>query len=376
MISKPPPPDRGARHRSRGSAVTDALAAVALLTILPIVVVFGVRAAGPEATADVTVVEPRIRVDASRPPTPVATRLQETLTPKAGTTSGGTAAEARSQQRKAERKVEQRSAALKKIRKLARQVSEESSPVASGPATFRIGTFNILGSQHTAPGGDKPGSWPSGAARMPGTLERIRAHGVSVLGVQEAQPEQLAGLVNGTGFNIYPGADYSALNRVNSILYDPAVFEFVSGSSFQMSNGTGTRAQPILRLRHIASGREMYFVNAHPPAGHTRSLTAKRLGSISQLVGVVNGLKSEGLPVFLTGDMNDRQVFAQRLLPPTAMVAAIYTGGGAGGPTPVDWIVATSGVSFTGYTRDATTISRRISDHFFIAATATVSGAG
>jgi hypothetical protein len=41
-------------------------------------------------------------------------------------------------------------------------------------------------------------------------------------------------------------------------------------------------------------------------------------------------------------------------------------------PTPVDWIVGSAPVAFSGYLRDTSTESRRISDHYLIKATATL----
>ena len=245
------------------------------------------------------------------------------------------------------------------------------------PLTFRLGTFNILGSQHTAPGGTKGGKWPSGAARLPGTIELIKAHNVSVAGLQEVQPEQLDAIVAGTGYAVYPGSDTGWLDRVNSIIYDPGVWEFVAGETFQMSNGTGYRAQPVLRLRHRETDREVFFVNTHPPSGDG-ALRAKRIASHNQLVSVVNRLKQSGLPVLMTGDMNDREEFFCRVLPPTGMVASAggSTAGGCSPPAlmPVDWVVGTSEVQFSDHLRDETPVQRRLSDHFFVSATATIAG--
>ena len=41
-------------------------------------------------------------------------------------------------------------------------------------------------------------------------------------------------------------------------------------------------------------------------------------------------------------------------------------------PTPVDWITGTTSVRFSGYVRDTSTESRRLSDHYLIRATATL----
>ena len=42
---------------------------------------------------------------------------------------------------------------------------------------------------------------------------------------------------------------------------------------------------------------------------------------------------------------------------------------------PVDWVVGSPDVTFSGYVIDESTVNRRISDHFYISATATVAPA-
>jgi hypothetical protein len=254
-----------------------------------------------------------------------------------------------------------------KLRELRRQAGELATDPPP-PAQFRVGTFNILGSQHTGPGGDKGKGWRDGAARLPGAVERIKAHGVSVVGLQEAQPDQLAGLTARTGFAAFPGPDASPLDRVNTILYDPAVFKLVSAESFMMTNGNGLRAQPIVLLEHIVTGQRAYFVNCHPPAGFDRATTAKRAAANGIMVRVINELEQQDIPVVLTGDMNDRAAFVQRVINPAGLVAS----GGTSGQMPVDWVVGTPNVQFTDYIRDTSTVSRRISDHFFVSATVTI----
>lgn len=350
--------DRPARlelPRHRGAKVTRTeilpVAALALFVIVTIGISLSINTSilpTSSPTADVQ--------GAITQPSPEAT----TTVPGEVTKEAPTAEQLREQRRLA--RVAARAAKIERRKKQA--------------VTIRVGSFNILGSQHTAPGGIKGPGWPSGGARMPGTLERIRAHDVDVLGLQEVQPEQLRSIVSGTGYASYPGSDVGSLNQVNSIIYDPEVFEFVDGSTIMMSNGNGVRAAPIIRLRHRASDREMYFLNAHPPSGSGGGDVAKRVGGFNQIVSAVNDLKKSGLPVFVTGDMNDRARFFCHVLPPTGMVASVggSTAGGCRPPglMPVDWVVATSDVSFSNYSRDETPIRRRISDHFFISATATV----
>ena len=264
-------------------------------------------------------------------------------------------------------------AVLKRQAALAARVEAASQPV-----TFRIGTFNVLGSQHSVKGGDRS-SWPSASWRTPQAAGLIQKHGVDVIGLQEAQADQLSGLQRATGFAAYPGYAFGSKETDNSILYNTAKFEFVEGSSFPITFMHAVRPQTVLKLRDRATGREMYFVNMHTSAGHDQRNTSTRIAGQLKGADVVNQLRASGLPVFVTGDMNDRGEFFCRFLPRTGGVAAVG-GDVSGGCHPpgrmaVDWVVGSNDVSFSGYWQDGTPQARRISDHFIVSATATVAPA-
>jgi endonuclease/exonuclease/phosphatase family metal-dependent hydrolase len=249
---------------------------------------------------------------------------------------------------------------------------------AAKPVSFRIATFNVLGSQHTAPGGDRR-RFPSASWRTPQAAGLIGKHGADVIGTQELQADQLDGLQRLTGFAAYPGYAFGSKKTDNSILYDPAKFEFVDGSSFDITFMNGRHPQTVLKLRERSTGREMYFVNMHTSAGHDRRNTGTRIAGHLTGAAVVNDLQATGLPVFVTGDMNDRVEFFCRFLPRTGMVAAIG-GSTAGGCHPpghlaVDWITASNDVGFSNYWEDGTPQARKISDHYFVSAVATVAAA-
>jgi hypothetical protein len=259
-------------------------------------------------------------------------------------------------------------------RKAAREERRAERQRSTAPITFRVGTFNVLGSQHTAPGGDRQ-KYPPASTRTPAAARLAAAHGVDILGTQELQADQLAGLTGATGMAAWPGTSWGSVETDNSILYDPGVFEYVSGSQFTVTFMGRARPQPILRLRHLATGREIYVVNTHPSAGDGAYAAERRAGQAT-LVSVVNDLKSEGLPVVVTGDMNDREAFYCAVLPNTGMTAP--NGGSYGGscqpppsPLPVDWVVG-HGTTWSEYWRDTTPVNQLTSDHFFISATAHV----
>ncbi|MEJ7831375.1 MAG: endonuclease/exonuclease/phosphatase family protein [Nocardioides sp.] len=245
---------------------------------------------------------------------------------------------------------------------------------AKQPVSFRIGTFNVLGSQHTVPGGPRSRQYPPASVRNGGAVSLIRDHGVDVLGTQELQADQLGALQSATGMAAFPGYQFGERETDNSILYDDSIFEFVSGDSFTIHFMRADRPQTILRLRHRATGREMYFLNMHASAGEGQYAVTRRAGHYTA-IDAVNRLKAEGLPVFLTGDMNDRAEFFCRVAPATGLVASIG-GSTAGGCSPagalaVDWVLGTGGVGFEDYREDRSTLGR-ISDHHFVSSTANI----
>ena len=172
----------------------------------------------------------------------------------------------------------------------------------------------MLGSQHSAPGGDRK-NFPPASVRSAGAADVIAKHDVEILGTQELQDDQLAALLSRTGFAAYPGLEWGVKETDNSILYDADRFEFVSGSKFIIPFMGRPRPQPILRLKDRATGGEFYVVNTHPSAHDGQYLTERRQGQ-DTLVGIVNQLKASGLPVLVTGDMNDREEFYCRVVPP------------------------------------------------------------
>lgn len=271
-------------------------------------------------------------------------------------------------QREAERQAEQGP------QRKRRGSTAPATPTASGPMAVRIGSFNVLGSQHTGPSGPRS-NYAAASVRTPQAVALIREHGIDILGTQELQADQLRDVQGRTGMAAYPGFGWGEAETDNSILYDSGQFELVSGSQFTIPFMGRPRPQPIVRLRHLASGREFYVVNTHPSAGGGRYATERANGR-STLVGVVNRLKGEGLPVFVTGDMNDREAFYCGAMPPTGMTAP--NGGSYGSgcqpppqPLPVDWVVG-HGATWSSYWRDTRPVERRISDHFLISATAQV----
>ncbi len=283
-------------------------------------------------------------------------------------------------QRRLDAAVLERSEALGELAVLAEKRAQQKAKeqkaaekAASAPFTVTVGSFNVLGSQHTAPGGSRR-SFPPASTRSVGAVNRMFDHGVDIVGMQELQDDQLRTVQARTGFAAYPGFQWGVAETDNSILYDSNRFEFVSGDRFIIPFMGRPRPQPILRLRERTTNREFYVVNTHPSAHDGKYLTERRQGQAT-LVSIVNNLKQSGLPVLVTGDMNDREIFYCNVVPKAGLTASnggSYSSGCRPPPQPisVDWVVG-SGVAWSNYRRDTTPVTNKISDHFFISAVAT-----
>ena len=352
---------------------------VPLITVLlvcvttAVVVTVGLRnksLATTDATLDLTSQAPLVP--------PAHTRLRGVSAARAGTLVSRGAEATRGQAKQADPKPAKVVGGALIVHKTKAQINDALRRAAEREAarqtmTFQIGSFNVLGSQHSAPGGDHA-RYPAASVRNAGAVARIRSFGVDILGTQELQPDQLNGITAMTGYAAYPGYAFGSRETDNSILYDDSRFEFVSGSSFTIHFMHANRPQTILRLRDRETGREFYVLNMHASAGGGGYAVTRRAGPYTAAV-TINRLKAEGIPIFLTGDMNDRAEFFCRVAPSTGMVAAIG-GSVSGGCHPagalaVDWVLGWGNVSFSGYIEDRSTLGR-VSDHHFVAATATV----
>lgn len=272
----------------------------------------------------------------------------------------------------AEARAQQAPAAPGDGAQLARAAEAGVKKVAQESATFRIATFNVLASQHTEPGGQHA-SWPSAGWRTPQTVGLIRSHGADIVGLQEVKTGQLNGIAGALGYDYWPGG----ADPDDSVIWNPAKFELVAHDSFSIFFMTHNRPQTVVRLREKQSRREFYVINMHTSAGYGGRYASARNAAFSTLSSYVNQLKADNVPIFVTGDMNDRENFYCRVIPATGMHAAQGGGGTCGSAPrmrPVDWIVGTPNVDFSNYVDDFSAESRKISDHPFVSATATIVG--
>jgi hypothetical protein len=257
------------------------------------------------------------------------------------------------------------SLSLKPAAALARKINT-LSPAHS---TFTIAQSNVLGSQHTAgPGGYAPGGY-----RAAITASLLTSRGVDVGGMQEVQSDQLAVLQSHMpSYTFWPSSSLGHNGERLQIYWRSDRFTMQKSGSVTYTFSSQRIPLPYVLLRDRQSGAEFWMITAHNSAA---GMEAQRDAATGVEISLINQLRATGLPVFITGDMNEHTEFFCRVAASTGMVAA-NGGSGAGGcrlpppPLRVDWIMGGGGVSFSGYRQDGAGL-HRASDHYYLYATAT-----
>lgn len=247
-----------------------------------------------------------------------------------------------------------------------------AAPVTPPTLEFTLSSFNVLGSNHTfGTGKGKKAGMAPGSVRARWAAQLIRRHGAEVVGFQELQSTQLAVLRRHTNLDFFPGSSMRPADSENSIGWRRDRWSAVETRTVTVPyfNGNGRR-MPFVRLRNRATGMEAWFANFHNPADTRRFPGQQRFRSRAAdiEVALANRLtRATETPVFITGDMNDRDAYFCALTGGAPMLAA--RGGSNNGdcrpesPRAVDWIFGSQGVRFTDYLEDRSELVDRTSDH-------------
>jgi endonuclease/exonuclease/phosphatase family metal-dependent hydrolase len=253
----------------------------------------------------------------------------------------------------------------------------------TNPTSFRVTSFNILGSSHTAAGGSKS-RMASGKVRAGYTVRLLDNQTIDVAGLQEVQVSQFEEIkrLRGSTWDAHPGRALTNWDTHNSLLWRTSVWERVEARTVAIPYFRGKKLQmPYVLLRHRTTGQQVWFANFHNPASSKK----KKRGDQSHWRAVATSiqkalalqLRATGHPVVFTGDMNEKKVYFCRFTKGTAMKAANGGSNGSAGCRPptrmrIDWIFGSKELRFSGYKDLRTPLVRKTSDHAMIVSQVTV----
>lgn len=247
--------------------------------------------------------------------------------------------------------------------------------------TFRVSSFNVLGASHTS-GKDARKGFGGYDGRLRAAVGLLRAHDISVVGLQEFQDPQAALFASIAGeYSVFPGLAGSHLDVENSIAWREADWELVDARTSQIPYfGGQLRNMPHVLLRHRDTGREIWFGNYHNPADTHGGAQHWRDRAKALQAALVEELTADGTPMIITGDLNEREGIACGFTRMAGMHASDGSYYGSDGCHPasgldVDWVLGTSEIDFSGHVYDTSVQSRRISDHAMLRTAATVTPA-
>ena len=219
--------------------------------------------------------------------------------------------------------------------------------------TLRVGTLNVLGSNHT----HNSKQWAPGVVRTAREASAVEARGIDVIGFQEMQTDQIGVLQRDLGgYDIWPGTALGSNGYRLQVAWRSDKLELVDTGTVSTVFSHQMRPLPWVKLRSRANGGEFYFVTLH---NSPRGLESERDSATGAEIGLLNQLLSTGLPVIVVGDTNEPYEFYCRVAPATGM-AALNGSSVAGGcsvphPSGLDWVMGGSRgtpLSFSDYHRE------------------------
>ncbi|HEY0643653.1 MAG TPA: endonuclease/exonuclease/phosphatase family protein, partial [Nocardioides sp.] len=249
-----------------------------------------------------------------------------------------------------------------------------STVVQTTPATFfRPATFNVLGADHTAPGGNRKG-WESGVVRMERVVTIVGQQDVDVVGFQEFQPPQAQRFaeLTGTSWQTYPGLNNPAGPSVNSIGWRTDTWQLLEARTIPIPYFDGVPSRmPAVLLGNIETGRRVWFFNTHNPADTRGPAQQWRDAGFAMEVALANELRAAypDAPFISLGDKNERgSDYYCAVAPGADMWSASggYVDGGTCVPPgggAIDWIRGTKDAFFNSYTRVWNDFVSQTSDH-------------
>lgn len=244
----------------------------------------------------------------------------------------------------------------------------------SAPVTmsFRLASFNVLGSSHTS-GGRRA----SGVSRMSAATQYVLDRDISLVGFQEMQGDQRARFLSETNGNwgLFPGGSQRSGDGDNSIGWNKKVWTLVKADTTPIPYFHGRdRNIPVLLLKNKQSGVSVYMTNFHNPADVRGNQQRWRNVATQRQITLFRALGKTGIPILVTGDMNERTEWACPILTGADMRAAIGGHGRDGCSVVrnpfVDWIVGSYDLEFTNYTADNSV--KTITDHPVIISDVTI----
>jgi endonuclease/exonuclease/phosphatase family metal-dependent hydrolase len=233
-----------------------------------------------------------------------------------------------------------------------------------------VTSFNVLGSQHTRPGGGTPHFGP-GRIRTEWAADALRGMGADLVSFQELQRDQYDQLRDALGdtYTFYPENTSRDPKLVwQSVMWRTSEWQLVEAKDISVPVNGKLRPHPFVKLRNRATGRAIWMMNVHNSSKRTPERQRDRNAAVRIELDHVKQQRRKGTPVLLMGDFNEREVAFCKVTGQTDL-AAVNGGSHTGRRcTPprgmhIDWIFGAPTFRRRGYEYLRSPLTNRITDH-------------
>lgn len=237
-----------------------------------------------------------------------------------------------------------------------------------------VTTFNVLGSQHTVPGGGTP-TYAPGRIRVEWARNLLNAEGSDIVGFQELQRDQLLQLQKafGDSYEFYPGQQEGPRALWMSMMWDSSQWEMTGYENLEIPVIGKTRPNPMVRLRSLATGKEIWVINVHNSSKTTPEREKERDRATAMEIAAIKARRNDNVPVLFLGDMNEHKEAFCKITGHTDLAAV--TGGSRTATTcvaprvmRVDWIFASPEFKIRSASMESSGRVARITDHSVLTA--------
>ncbi len=188
-----------------------------------------------------------------------------------------------------------------------------------------ITSFNVLGSNHTQPGGGALNYAP-GRIRTEWTANMLQSTSADIVAFQELKADQYTQLQRSLAptYAFYPATDTGKVVW-QSVMWDTTQWDFVSAVDISVPVIGTTRPNPMVRLRSKLTGRNVWVFNVHNSSKNTPERQRERNAAVKIEIAKIQAQRQKRIPVIFLGDMNERKVVFCKVVGQTDLRAV--TGG-------------------------------------------------
>lgn len=243
-----------------------------------------------------------------------------------------------------------------------------------------ITSFNVLGSNHTQPGG---GALNYAPARIRGewTTNLLQGYGADIIGFQEIRADQYNVLRQsfGSSYAFYPPSPSAGKVLWQSVMWDTTQWEFVRAVNVYIPFAGTTRPNPMVQLRSKLSGKRIWVFNVHNSAKRTPERQRERNAAVKKEIAKIKAQRRKNFPVVFLGDMNERKTVFCKVTRQTDLRSV---SGGSTGKTcrppsrmHLDWIFVSPEFAVRNFAFDRSPAVARITDHSVLTSKTSIPGA-